>query len=141
MPVKLKITQINKHPELTVLVVGLAIFLFIVSYNSVSTFEVEQKVGYVRDVYKLDGKWVAVFDNAQVLYNENMGNTDPREGLEIVPLSLRTLVKIYSLDEENKNINRYLSPLGLKNLGTSFYNIPFTATLKQNKLVRLEEIL
>lgn len=139
----------KNHPGyligLKMLLVSLGVIILVLGYNFLSPSEVEQRVGYIRDIYREDGRWVAVFDNAQILFSDNSDNTNPLEGLETLPLSVRTLVKIYSLGDEDKETDRYFSPAALRNLnlesGPSLQNIPFTATLKQNKLVELEEIL
>ena len=145
MLMKLKKTHPSFLIGLKIIIISLAVIGLVWGYNFLNAGETEQRVGYLRDVYREDGRWVAVFDNAQILFSDNRDNPNPLEGLETLPLSVRTLVKIYSLSDDSKEIDRYFSPSALRNLnlelGTDFQDIPFTATLKQTKLVELEEIL
>lgn len=145
MLMKLKKTHPGFLIGLKIMTISLAVIGLVWGYNFLNAGETEQRVGYLRDVYREDGRWVAVFDNAQILFSDNRDNPNPLEGLETLPLSVRTLVKIYSLSDDGKDIDRYFSPSALRNLnlelGTDFQDIPFTATLKQTKLVELEEIL
>ncbi len=144
MLTKLKKTNFSCLTRLKIAVIFLGVIVLVLSFNFLNSTETKQRVGYLRDVYREDGRWVVVFDNAQILFSDD-SSPNPLEGIETLPLSTRTLVKIYSLNDDGKEIEKYFSPIALKNLhielGSSFQNIPFVATLKQNKLVELEEIL